>query len=143
METSALVSYADLEVAFLWVCAGPPTQNTAYVCRTTGKTHWASDLVDSEEPLPDDIDDSSVYVAVPHKVDLNLGKNLALKFTDEHLPDSYDVVFDFFRRRGAYARFKDLLDRKDCLDAWYEYEARAVENALREWSAQNGITLEG
>jgi hypothetical protein len=52
-------------------------------------------------------------------------------------------VATFFRKRGAYGRFKDLLERKGLLEAWYEYEAQAVEQALRTWSAENGLQLTG
>ena len=47
-----------------------------------------------------------------------------------------------FDRRGAYARFKDLLLRKKALDRWYDFEAKATEAALREWCEINGITIE-
>jgi len=74
--------------------------------------------------------------AVPHKNDLNIGKNLALRFTDEQLPDSFAKVTGFFRQRGAYGRFKDFLDRQKQLQAWYDYEARAIEQALGKWSEE-------
>ncbi len=94
-----------------------------------------------DDELPDEIDDSSLYIAVPHKVDLDLGKNFAIKFTAEHLPDDYSKVCGFFCQRGAYRRFKDLLERRDSLEAWYGYEAQAVEQVLREWCRENQITL--
>ena len=47
-----------------------------------------------------------------------------------------------FRQRGAYARFKDLIERKDLLEAWYRYEAKATERALREWALNNGLPLD-
>jgi hypothetical protein len=40
-----------------------------------------------------------------------------------------------------YRKFKDLLDRRNALEAWHEYESEAVENALREWSAENELPL--
>jgi len=50
-------------------------------------------------------------------------------------------VEDIFRRRGAYGRFKSLLERRGVLDEWYAYEARHRESALRQWCAENGIAL--
>ena len=137
----ARVSYADLLAAFEWVSSSAQMENSAFVSRKTGTTHWASDLIELEGELPEDIEDGTIYVAVPHKTDLDLGKNLALSFTGERLPDSYAAVAGFFRQRGAYARFKDLLERKGILDTWYEYEAQAVEQALRTWSEENAIQL--
>ena len=48
-----------------------------------------------------------------------------------------------FRRKGAYSAFKDRLARKGMLDQWYEYEAQAQRQALREWCEELGIDLEG
>ncbi len=112
MESDALVSYADLLEAFEWVSSSAPMENSAFVSRKTGATHWASVLMELEDELPEDIEDGSIYVAVPHKRDLYLGKNLALNFMGEKLPESCDTVATFFRHRGAYGRFKDLLERK-------------------------------
>jgi len=141
MESDTLVSYADLLTAFEWVSSGAPMENSAFVSRKTGALHWASVLMELDDELPEDIEDGSLYVAVPHKRDLDLGKNLVLNFTDERLPESSATVASFFRHRGAYGRFKDLLERKGMLEAWYEYEAQAVEQALRTWSEENGLQL--
>ena len=141
MESDILVSYADLLAAFEWVSSSAPTLNSAFVSRKTGATHWASELMELEDELPENIEDGSIYVAVPHKRDLNLGTNLVLNFTDERLPESYATVASSFRHRGAYGRFKDLLERKGILEDWYEYETQAVEEALRTWSVENGLQL--
>jgi hypothetical protein len=47
-----------------------------------------------------------------------------------------------FDRRGSYARFRDLLQRKKALDRWYDFETKATEAALREWCNLNEITIE-
>lgn len=116
-------------------------ENAAYVSRVTGKVQWASTMIEVEDELPDDIEDGTLYIAVPHKTDLDLGKNLALDFARDCLPQSIDTIAGFFRQRGAYGRFKDLLERKGARQAWYEYEAQAVERALREWSSENDLPL--
>jgi hypothetical protein len=76
MESDILVSYADLLAAFEWVSSSAPMLNSAFVSQKTGTTHWASELMELEDELPEDIEDGSIYVAVPHKRDLNLGTNL-------------------------------------------------------------------
>ena len=143
MEPSAPVAFIDILDAFEWVSATADFENAAYICRSTGITYFTSSSMDVEDDLPDDIDDGSLYIAVPHKTELNLGKRLAIKFAAEHLPDSYDKVCRFFCKPGGYGRFKELLERNGSLDTWYEYEAQEVEKALREWSRENEITLDG
>jgi hypothetical protein len=81
------------------------------------------------------------YVQLPDKRELDLGKPLVLDFVREVLPEDFDDVRDMFRRRGAYARFKDLLDRRRALEQWYDFERKATERALREWCEMNSIEV--
>jgi hypothetical protein len=94
-----------------------------------------------DDALPEDIEDGSIYVAVPNKHDLNLGKYLALTFAEERLADSYQTVANIFHQRGAYGKFKDLLEQKGLLQTWYDFEAKATEAALREWAAEEGLSI--
>ena len=71
--------------------------------------------------MPDDIE-SDKYILVPHKSDFNLGKRLVLKFSALYMEGSYDEVEAIFQKRGAYSRFKNLLEEKDLLDEWYQFE---------------------
>jgi hypothetical protein len=141
MKAIVPVSLPDLLDAFEWVSSSTTLENLAYVSRSTGKTYITSREMDVGDELPDDIDDGREYVAVPHKNELNLGSHLAISFAENWLPESAEVVHAFFRQRGAYGRFKDLLERKACLDAWYQYEAQSVEKALREWCRANDIAV--
>jgi hypothetical protein len=140
MTLSAPVKYDDLLAAYEWVSSSPD-DSEAFVSRVTGNIHWSSSTIDLEEELPEDIEDGSVYVVVPNKHDLNLGKGLALTFAEEQLADSYQTIVDFFLKRGAYGLFKEFLERKGCLEAWYDYEAKATELALREWAAEEGLSI--
>lgn len=93
--------------------------------------------------MPVDLDDEGKYIAVPHKNDLGLGKRLALDFASQFLEDDFEKVQDIFRHKGAYARFKDVLERSGILAQWYEFEAAAQEKALREWCEINSIEVSG
>lgn len=135
------IEYDDLLSAFEWVNAGHLGDNSAFVCRETGAIHWGSNSVDLEDELPDDIDDGSLYVAVPHGLELGLGRRLALAFTEEVLPDSTSEVSGFFRRPGAYPRFRELLDRERRLEEWREFERLAIERTLRDWAEQEGLRV--
>ena len=97
---------------------------------------------DSDE-LPEDIDDPDKYIDIPHKTDLDLGKALVMEFTSKYLPDELDNVYSIFRRKGAYSRFKDFLDRKGVLEDWYQYENERQKGALREWCRRNNLDIEG
>lgn len=141
MALSAPVKFNDLLAAYEWVSSSSPTENEAFVSRVTGTIHWSSSIIELDDELPDDIEDGSIYVSVPHKYDLDLGKNLALSFAEEWLTDSYENVANIFRQRGAYGRFKDMLEKKGQLQAWYDYEVKAIELALREWAAEQELSI--
>jgi len=113
--------------------------NSAYVCTVTGSIYYVSSEL--EEEVPDDLETSDKYIAVPNRKDLDLASRLALSFVAEELPDDYDAAAGFFRRKGAYGRFKDLLIARGAREKWYEYEARATEAALRQWCEENSIEL--
>lgn len=141
MQTSTLASFDELLASLEWVSAAHPCENETYVSRVTGRIFWSSGNTDGEEELPADIEDGTVYVTVPSKRDLDLGRGLAQRFVEERLPESRDFVHEVFRSGGAYSRYKAFLERKKLLDEWYEFEKRAVERTLQEWSAENGLQL--
>lgn len=141
--TRVAVNFDDLFDAFEFVSAGQPYEHEAYLCTETGVIHYHSEFLDPEEDLPDDIDTSERYIAIPHKNDLDLGKRLALRFAYDLLPDEVGDVNGIFRRKGAYRRFKDLLERRGLLQQWYEYEEKSQTEALREWCEVSGIEIQG
>ena len=136
------VNADELRIAFEFVSSGAPSEHNAYICLDTGRIYWDSASAGlDEDDLPDDLETSDRYIAVPHKNDLGLGRRLALSFADREMPDSYNIVAGFFRRRGAYARFKDLLETRGLLKLWYETENQAMEEALVAWCEENGVQL--
>ena len=93
--------------------------------------------------LPDDIEDDEKYVAIPDKRELGLGKPLVLDFAREFLPNDFDEVRYIFSKKGAYAKFRALLIRRNVLERWYDFEAKGTERALREWCELNAIEVAG
>ena len=136
------VAWDDILMAFEFVSMAE-ADASAYLCLETGAVIWHSEFGDNFEELPDDIDDGEKYLALPNPRDLDLGKPLVMRFADEELPDRAGEVGEFFSRRGAYRRFKDLLTREGALDKWHAFEAAATEKALREWCAENGVVVKG
>ena len=138
---SVHVSLSDLVLAFDWVSAAGPFENAAYVSRESGRIYWETETGDFEEDLPEDVHDASLYARVPHQHDLDLGQALVFRFVEANAPDSYDKVRGYFSKRGAYARFKRLLEDGGLLEAWYAYEQQASEAALREWAESEGLQI--
>lgn len=135
------VKLEELLHGFEFASFNGPFEATAYVCRETGAVHCASDYEDPDADLPPDLETSERYVAIPGKDELDLGRNLVFSFVEEAAPSEYEAVFGFFRKRGAYANFKALLERKGLLNAWYEFERVSIESALRQWCQENGFEI--
>ncbi len=136
------ISFDDIENAFLFVSMDHQYMHNAYLCRETGEIFYTSEMGDSDE-LPEDIDDPEKYISIPHKNDLDLGKALVIEFTSKYLPEELDTVSSIFRRKGAYSRYKDLLESKGALEDWYKFENERQEAALKEWCRENNIEIEG
>ena len=134
------IKFNDIFDAFSFVSMGEMFMNSAILCLETGEVFYISDFGDSDE-LPDDIDDPK-YIEIPHKNELNLGRPLVLEFTAIHMPEDFDQVELFFQRRGAYAKFKNLLNTKGLLPKWYEFEEQEQVKALSEWCKDNGINID-
>jgi Uncharacterised protein family (UPF0158) len=136
------VSLKDILEAFEFVSPDNAGEHQGFLCRQSGKIYWYAEYSDDElSELPDDIDDSEKYVQIPDKRELGLGRPLVLEFVRQTLPSETDKVRRIFSAKGAYARFKDLMDRKGALNQWYNFEAKAEEEALRMWCSLNSIEL--
>ncbi len=133
------VDATELRDAFDFVSGGVLADFRAYICRDTGRIYCVADGIDPEEDTPDDLGESDRYISVPNKHDLNLGRSLATAFAEQEMPRDAQNIWDIFRRCGAYRRFKDLLDRRDMLQRWYDFEERETDKALRAWCEDIGI----
>jgi hypothetical protein len=118
-------------------------ENEAYLSKETGAVYWHSEYSDDIEEVPNDIDDGEKYLLIPHRNDLGLGKPLALRFTEDFLSGDLGKVREIFGRRGAYSRFKDLLENRRLLDRWHDFEAAAQKQALLNWCKENGVEIDG
>ena len=133
------IEYSDIEYAFMFASSGQLQECSAYISLETGETYYQSDYGDFDE-LPEDIDDPK-YLTIPHKIELDLGKRLVLNFAYEYLGDKAEDVEIIFSNKGAYSRFKRLLDRYGKLELWYNYENNAQQKAIIEWCEENNISV--
>jgi len=142
MKTQMAVNFQDIKNAFDFVSSGQMFENEAYLNKETGEIFWKSGLGDDFEELPEDLDDEK-YVSIPHKNELDLGKRLVLEFACQYLPEDVEEIKEIFRARGAYRKFKALLERTDMVEKWYEYEFQEEEKALRAWCEESEIETRG
>jgi hypothetical protein len=133
--------YMDIESAFEYVGSSFSGGNRAVYDKATDKFYYQSDMLD-ESDIPEDTDWDQC-VEVPHKNDLDLGSELVFEFVRQMLPDEQETVYQIFRRRGAYGRAKDFLERRNLLEKWYAFEESAHRRAIEQWCEENGLEITG
>ena len=133
------VKFQELLDAVESVSMGDFGENSGWLCKQSGEIYVQFAIDPELEELPDDIDDSEKYIQIPDKREIDLGKPLALAFAEEFLPEDFNKVREIFSRRGAYARFNDLLDYRDVRQQWYDYQNKAQVEAVRAWCRDNSI----
>ena len=133
------VDARELRDAYEWVSSAQvaAVHVAAYVHRSTGQIYWCGEGID--DAPPEDIEDGSLYIAVPSQHDLHLGRSLAFRFAEEFLPEQLESIHAFFHKSGAYSKLKSLLTRTGRLQDWYEYEEKATRLALDNWCTENGF----
>ena len=141
MSQTATVSLSDLVDAVDFVSFSDLGENRAYICSKTGTIYYICDDPKLNQDNPADLEESEQYISVPSKRDLDLGRNVVNDFVDRELPDEFDRVRDFFRRRGAWRRFKDFLDSRGLLEKWHRFEEQSAVAAVRAWCEDNEIPL--
>ena len=131
---------SDIEDAVLFVSSSMYGENSAMLCKSTGEICWSSDTSDIDD-IPEEAYESDDWIEIPHKNDLDLGRDLVFDFIAQNLPSEQDRVYHIFRRRGAYNRYKNFLEEKGLLQKWYNYENEQTSKAIKEWCQENNITL--
>ena len=96
------MKFADIEDAFMFVSYGMYGDHAAMICRSTGRICWSSESGDMDE-IPEEAYESDDWVEVPHKNDLNLGRDLVLESAAQRFPAEQGRIRAIFSRRGAYA----------------------------------------
>ncbi|MGH8853572.1 MAG: hypothetical protein ACREWI_04735 [Telluria sp.] len=136
------VDFNELEDAVL-IMSRSDDFAEAWVSLDTGAVHVRfSDIsLNDAEPLPDDIDVSDRFIAVPDSHSLDLGQAVVFGFVEAEMPDEYERVRQMFRRQGAYRHFGNLVDDRGLRDRWHAFRQGRTVAALREWCEENGLQL--
>ena len=131
------VNVDDFEFAMEFVSCDH-FDSEAYIDAESGTVYCSGEGID--DPLPNDIYENKKYLEIPTKHDLELGKPLVLRFTALEMPNQVDSVYSIFKKRGAYANFKALLDTLNLTEKWYDFEKSATQQAILEWVDEQSVT---
>jgi hypothetical protein len=135
-----MVKFSDLEDAFLFVSSSSYGMNSAYLNKDTGQILYHSEMGDFDETADEDLEGDE-WLSIPHKNDLDLGRDLVFEFVETHLAEKDEQVRNMFRRPGGYRHFKALLETKGLLETWFEFENLREQEALKQWCEENEVKL--
>ena len=107
------VRLSELRDAFTWVSVDGPFENVAYVSRASGQIWLVTDYDDVGDEAPEDADDESLYLQVPSQKELDLGRSLVLRFAQEHLPERFPLVDEWYNFRNNPRSAVNVLLRLD------------------------------
>ena len=141
-----MVSLDELMAAMFFVSDAHSPDAAAYLHRPSGEIFWRSDdqLLDEfydGEKLPEDVDNSPEYLPIPNKGELNAGKALVFAFVARFMPHAYAEVAAIFRKPGPYRRFRHILEERDLLDSWRQFQDTGEKEAMRNWCRKNGVAF--
>jgi hypothetical protein len=137
------ISFKDLLDTSTFLSTDSNEEVQAYLHKPTGAIYWYAPLHDFD-PLPVDLDPanpSDDYLMLPNRRELGLGNQIVFDFVAKHLPHDVETVSAMFRQRGAYRRFKDVLERNHLLEQWHGFEEQAQAEALKAWCLAEGLEL--
>jgi len=136
---NGMPNYSDLEAAFYYVGDAPYGTNRAVYDKSADRFLYASAMT-GESEITEDLAWPHCY-EVPHKNTLDLGRDLVFRFIEERLPAETATMHRIFQRAGAYGRFKEFLEDRRQLQAWYDFEAAARRRAIEQWCRDNGLDI--
>ena len=134
------MSYDTIEDAFNFISNGQPGDRRAMVHRVTGKVFLAS-VEAGFDQAPPEADNDPDYFLLPSRQDLDTGKGLILEFFNNHAQSEVPQVQAIFTRSGAFRKVKDLMRRLHLLDLWDLFEEQRIEEMLRKWCLDKGLSL--
>jgi len=129
----------DLHLAVEYVTGGGSYGAEAYIDLRSGAILYGGS--DAEEPLPKGVHNTKRYLRVPTKKELDLGRDDALAFTEQHAPQLLERAEYIFHAAGAFDRFKHLMREHGLLDAWYAYQDQRLWEELETWAEIHDLRL--
>lgn len=81
------------------------------------------------------------YLALPDRYEVN-NYSIMEAFCLQLSPQKSEVFLNAIHGRGAFRRFRDLLERYGILEQWYNFEQQSLKEIAREWCRKNGLLYE-
>ncbi len=82
------------------------------------------------------------YIPLPSKYEFHEYRVIENFIYSLPVEEQQEELFRLIKGKGAFARFRDGLDRFLLTDQWYRYKDKALTEFAREWCEFNKIEIE-
>lgn len=124
--------------------------STAYYDLEKDELLWYVEDVGYQQEEDDEVIEEMIeegwktrFFRLPGKFDIN-EYHFMEDFIDEEVPagNMQDRFYSAIRGRGAFRKFREMLERFDLLDEWYVYKEEAQKKLAIEWCEENEFNYE-
>lgn len=121
---------------------GADDDMTYYYHTDTQSITYVMAYGDDDERLAEIEEHWDHYIQLPSKYDVNdyhIMEEFIWDLDDEQQQNELENAIS---GRGAFRYFRDLVDRFELTQKWYDFREAAYEKIAREWCADNQLTIE-
>ena len=129
-------SYLNIKTGEICVYVDDELQAAENNEDVSGSPEWYREAVAKAKQYVDNPND---YLYLPEKFDFNeyrvMEKFISHVQKDEHA----EALFKAIKGKGAFHRFKAVLERFSLTGQWYEYKNRQLQEFIEFWCKENDI----
>ena len=100
---------------------------------------WYREAIEQAREFLNNEDD---YIPLPSKFDFHEYRVMEEFIRSLPIEEQRDVLLSLIKGKGAFARFKQGLERFLLLENWYQYRDQALAELAEEWCRDNGIEFQ-
>ena len=100
---------------------------------------WYREAIDQARAFLNHEDD---YIPLPSKFDFHEYRVMEEFIRSLPIEEQRDELLSLIKGKGAFARFKQGLERFLLLDEWYQYRDQALAELAEEWCRDNDIEFQ-
>jgi hypothetical protein len=107
-----MITFSEIQDAFLFVSSAENGMHSAILCKDSGRIYYRSESVDLDE-IEEKVD-CNTFIEIPHKNDLDLGRELVFEFVELHLSEEMTYVQRIFYGRGLMEGSRIFWNKREC-----------------------------
>ena len=88
------------------------------------------------------LENQSDYLSLPEKYDFNEYRIIEKFIALVVVPKQSEMLFQSIHGKGAFRRFKIVLEKLELVDEWYKYRGQKLREFVELWCMENEIGFE-